>query len=97
MNIKFIFKQLVYFYEPYSTAFFIFIHLNNTIKYKVDVWFQDETRVGQQGSITRMWVVFTHLFLTRASKHLILPVVCHAALSIITNLRTWASKRTTSA
>ncbi|WP_202776368.1 IS630 family transposase [Bathymodiolus azoricus thioautotrophic gill symbiont] len=22
---------------------------------KVDVWFQDETRVGQQGSITRMW------------------------------------------
>jgi hypothetical protein len=28
-----IFKQLVYFYEPYSTAFFIFIHLNNTIKY----------------------------------------------------------------
>ncbi|CAC9982017.1 hypothetical protein [uncultured Gammaproteobacteria bacterium] len=23
---------------------------------KVDVWFQDETRVGQQGSITRMWV-----------------------------------------
>jgi hypothetical protein len=23
---------------------------------KVDVWFQDESRVGQQGSITRMWV-----------------------------------------
>lgn len=22
---------------------------------KVGVWFQDETRVGQQGSITRMW------------------------------------------
>jgi hypothetical protein len=22
---------------------------------KVDVWFQDETRVGQQGSITRIW------------------------------------------
>lgn len=22
---------------------------------KVDVWFQDESRVGQQGSITRMW------------------------------------------
>ncbi len=22
---------------------------------KVDVWFQDETRAGQQGSITRMW------------------------------------------
>ena len=22
---------------------------------KVDAWFQDETRVGQQGSITRMW------------------------------------------
>ncbi|VVM28110.1 Mobile element protein [uncultured Gammaproteobacteria bacterium] len=22
---------------------------------KVDVWFQDETRIGQQGSITRIW------------------------------------------
>jgi hypothetical protein len=22
---------------------------------KVDVWFQDEARVGQQGSITRIW------------------------------------------
>jgi transposase len=22
---------------------------------KVDVWFQDESRIGQQGSITRMW------------------------------------------
>jgi len=21
----------------------------------VDIWFQDETRVGQQGSLTRMW------------------------------------------
>jgi hypothetical protein len=35
MNIKFIFKQLVYFYEPYSTAFFIFIHLNNTNRVKI--------------------------------------------------------------
>jgi hypothetical protein len=22
---------------------------------KVDVWFQDETRIGQQGSISRIW------------------------------------------
>jgi hypothetical protein len=34
---------------------------------KVDVWFQDETRVKGIGIIL--------------SKHLILPVVCHAALS----------------
>lgn len=24
---------------------------------QVDIWFQDETRVGQQGSLTRMWAV----------------------------------------
>ena len=27
----------------------------NIDRSKVDIWFQDETRVGQQGSLSRIW------------------------------------------
>ena len=27
----------------------------NIARCNVDIWFQDETRVGQQGSLTRIW------------------------------------------
>ncbi|CAC9436394.1 Mobile element protein [uncultured Gammaproteobacteria bacterium] len=31
------------------------IHIYAKVSNKVDVWFQDETKIGQQGSITRIW------------------------------------------
>jgi len=29
----------------------------NLKTYQIEIWFQDETRVGQQGSLTRIWAV----------------------------------------
>jgi hypothetical protein len=48
---------------------------------KVDVWFQDETRVGQQGSITRIWAEKGTR--PRAVRRIAF-VLCHPALSTIT-------------